>query len=166
MLFWFDDGQPHVAFDSPLPGEKFTTGGQQIEIKVGVINFSLSPAAGTPLPGKTGIVLIHEDKMFPDCAADEACRDAGAIDAIAPITEDYEATKAVMIHDASGAKTKLTALLARTDRSPYCLNDADPCVPVYETITIGRMDPVEDPSTTTGADTTGTGTGTGTTTGG
>ena len=166
-LFWFDDGLPHVAFDAPLPGEKFTTGGQQIQVKVGVINFSLSPAAGEALPGKTGIVLMHEDQMFPACAADEACRDAGAIDVLAPMQETYEVTKAVMIHDASGAKTKLTALLARTDRSPYCLNDADPCVPVYETITIGRMDPVEDPSTTSGgADTTGTGTGTGTTTGG
>lgn len=169
-LFWFDDGLPHVAFNSPIPGEKFPIGAQQIEVSVGVINFSLSPAAaGEPLPGRTGIVLMHEDQNFPACAEMEECRDGEAIDVLAPMVETYEFTKAVMIHSASGAKTKLTALLARSDRSPYCIDDADPCVPVFETITIGRMDPVEEPETTSGADSTGAGTGgtgTGTGTGG
>lgn len=166
-LFWFDDGLPHVAFNSPLPGEKYTTGAQTIEVTIGTINFELAPASGSPDPGRKGHAHIFVDQQFPACALDPVCHDGAYVKVLAPTTSDYEVTGPVDIPTASGAKTKVTALLVRTDHSQYCMDDADPCVPVFETITIGRMDPVEEPETSsggadsTGAATGGTGTGTG-----
>ncbi|HWB79364.1 MAG TPA: hypothetical protein VG755_30590 [Nannocystaceae bacterium] len=167
-LFWFDDGLPHVAFNSPLPGEKFPIGAQVIEVTIGTINFELAPAAGTPDPGRKGHAHIFVDQEFPACALDPECHDNAYVKVLAPTTSDYEVTGPVDIPSATGAKTKVTALLVRTDHTQYCMDDLDPCVPVFETITIGRMDPVEEPETSSGgADSTGAGTGgTGTGTGG
>ncbi len=165
-LFWFDDGLPHVAFNSPIPGEKFLPGAQQIEVTVGVINFSLAPASGAPMPGRIGHAHIFVDQDFPACALDEECSQNYVAVLSAP-EEDYEVSGPVMIPSANGAKTKITALLVRTDHSPFCVDDSDPCVPVFETVTIGRMEPMEESTSSSGgADTsggTGGGTGTGST---
>ncbi|MBC8068779.1 MAG: hypothetical protein IAG13_10640 [Deltaproteobacteria bacterium] len=156
-LFWFNDGKPHVAFNSPLPGQRFLPGAQQIEITLATINFAFSQASAEIEPGRAGIGHIYVDQNFPACANDEACA-AGYIGVLSPMSMTSHVTAAIDIPTANGAKTKLTAHLARTDHSPYCVDDAEPCVPVFETITIGRLEPPPEDETSSGggADTTTT----------
>ncbi|MFO0632345.1 MAG: hypothetical protein U0168_05795 [Nannocystaceae bacterium] len=160
-MFWFDDGVPRVTFVSPVPGDQFTTSGQKLDVTVAVLNFTLVPAASTAEPGPVGIVHVLEDVEFPACAEDPMCLSQyiGVVNPAQGMVTS--ATVTVNISNAQPGKGHLTAHLATTNHELYCPDD--PCVPVFETIAIGRFDP----DATTGGDSSGGGeAGGGTTTGG
>lgn len=138
-LFWFDDGNPWVAFKSPVPNQRFSFEEIEIEVSVAALNFGIVPASNMAGPGNLGHAhLLFNKNNFPQCADDPACY-MDYLDVLAPTTGGpfTNITQLSTIpSSAAGAPTTLTAHLAKVDHTSFM----GPTGPVWDTIPIVRID--------------------------
>jgi hypothetical protein len=140
-LFWLDDGEPHVAFVTPVPGDTYSIRAQKVDVEVAAINFDFVPASAEAQAGDVGFAHVIEDVEFPDCAADPMCL-AGYIVAVVPTTGPASSASGTMNISNSGVgKGYFVVHLVKSNHDLYCANGSDPCVPVWDRITVGRYDP-------------------------
>jgi len=152
-LFWLSDGQPRVAVTSPWPGEVFSLDQQEIEVKLGVVNFELLPAEIEPALGQ-GHAHVHYDKPFPECPElDDGCDSDYIVIVDSPINETNtfavpsEGAVAILPPEASAREVEITAILRHLHHLPYRLPDQGEGVTfppmegdiVFDSITISRQ---------------------------
>jgi len=139
-LFWFDDGNPWVAFKTPTPNQRFSYEEIEIEVSVAALNFAIVPPSTTAMPGNIGHAhLLFNKNNFPECADAPACY-MDYLDVLAP-TEPGPFTnitqRSTLPSSAAGAPTTLTAHLTRTDHTSFMGPDG---LPVWDTIPIVRVE--------------------------
>lgn len=140
-LFWLDDGKPHVAFVTPVPGDTYSIRAQKVDVEIAAINFDFVPASAEAQPGEVGFAHVIEDVDFPECAADPMCL-AGYIVAVVPKSGPASSATATMnISNAGVGKGHFLVHLVKSDHELYCVDGSDPCEPVWDRITVGRYDP-------------------------
>jgi hypothetical protein len=147
-VFWFDDGNPWIAFKTPLPNQRFSFEEISIDVTVAVLNFEIVPAVGNTTQEGRGHAHLLFNKVFPDCEFDAVCRQ-DYIKVLAPLPPSESLTsvtvESTIPSSAAGAPTTLTAAISEINHTTF-LNAADQ--PVWDTIPIVRIEaPAPEPDT-------------------
>ncbi len=147
QLVWVDDGRPQVGIVSPLPQTAFDLGETEIDVRLATLNFALVPSAATA-DEPHGHAHVHYDDPFPVCTDLPEC-DCCYVAVASPGTADVPAqgflrewTEPVVLPSSSAGGAELTAVLRRTNHSPFRDENGNT---IFDTIQLQR---ISDPDAT------------------
>ena len=110
-LIWVDDGNEHIAFRSPWPGEVFSLESQQVNAEIAAFGGIVIDEPGS---GEEH-VHVYYDEAFPACLDDMACEDRYS--GVVPSNEDIFGP--VIFPESGATMVTLTALTRQSNHDRY-----------------------------------------------
>lgn len=142
-LSWIDDGNAHVAIESPAPLTAFGVDDVATQITITALNFEFRQALNMQAPGNVGHAHVHYDELFPSCIDVPAC-DNGYLGVVAPSQGGSftDATIEIVLPASGEGLFNLTAILRHTNHNVFRGDDGT-LPPVFEEVQIERDASVE-----------------------